>query len=333
MNAQAVPLVTPESILAELHKLAPAAQRALAADFGRAFLARVPADELEQHEPAEWAATLLSNLDFAMQREPGRASVRVFNPGADAGFGAGATVVQMVNDDMSFLVDSVGMALAGQGLSSHGIVHPVFPVARDAAGKLVAVGSGQPESLIQILVDRVGSEADVASLRESILTALDDVRSAFSDWQAMRGKMEAVAAELGSRRMPASAETRAEAQEFLRWAADNHFTFLGYREYEVCEREGKRVLAALPGTNLGIMPRHDAEAQPPPPTNTRTRQRGRAAPGPGRVRGCIRHDHPASHQLVSCTGGRCSALLRPGVRTRTCIGRLQVGGSRRNVWA
>jgi glutamate dehydrogenase len=172
----------------------------------------------------------------------------------------------MVNDDMSFLVDSVGMALAAQGLSSHGIVHPVFPVTRDAGGKLVAVGSGQPESLIQILVDRVGSEADLAALREAILVALSDVRSAFGDWQAMRGKMEAIAQELGSRRMPASAEMRAEAQEFLRWAADNHFTFLGYREYEVCEREGKRVLAAVPGTSLGIMRGHDAEAKPRPLT-------------------------------------------------------------------
>ena len=262
MNAQAVPVVTSDSILSELHKLAPTAQRALATDFARAFLARVPVEELEQHEPAEWAATLLSNFEFAMQREPGRASVRVFNPAAGAGFGSGATVVQMVNDDMSFLVDSVGMALAGHGLSSHGIVHPVFPISRDAAGKLVAIGSGEPESLIQILVDRVGSEADMASLRESILAALADVRSAFGDWQAMRGKMETVAEEIGSRRMPASAETRAEAQEFLRWAADNHFTFLGYREYEVCERDGKRVLAAVPGTSLGIMRGHDAEAKP-----------------------------------------------------------------------
>jgi glutamate dehydrogenase len=63
--------------------------------------------------------------------------------------------------------------------------------------------------------------------------------------------------------MPASDATRAEAQEFLHWAADNHFTFLGFREYEVCEREGKRVLAAVPGTGLGIM-RNDTDVKPRP---------------------------------------------------------------------
>ena len=47
--------------------------------------------------------------------------------------------------------------------------------------------------------------------------------------------------------MPASGETRAEAQEFLRWAADNHFTFLGYREYEVAEHGGTRSWRAVAG--------------------------------------------------------------------------------------
>ncbi len=265
MSAQAVPLVTLDSILAELQQQAPADGRALAMDFARAFFARVPADELDTRSAAEWAAILRSNLEFSMQRTPGRARVRVFNPAADAGFGAGATVVQMVNDDMSFLVDSVGMALAAQGLATHGIVHPVFQVTRDAAGMLQSVGAGHAESLIHVDVDRLGGDPELQALQDGIDRAIDDVRAAYGDWQAMRGRMEAVADELGSRRMPASDAMRAEAQEFLRWAADNHFTFLGYREYEVTEREGQRVLAAKPGTGLGIM-RADGELKPRPLT-------------------------------------------------------------------
>jgi glutamate dehydrogenase len=263
MSAQAVPLVSSESILAELRKHAPAAQRALAERFARAFLAKVPQDELETRDSSEWSALLLSNFDFAAQRPARTARVRVFNPGADAGFSAGYTVVQMVNDDMSFLVDSVGMALSAHGLSSHGIVHPVFPVTRDGEGRLLEVGEGAPESLIQIDIDRVPDDSALQSLQREIETALADVRAAYGDWQAMRGRMEAIAGELGTRRMPASPETRAEAQEFLRWAADNHFTFLGYREYEVTERDGQRVLAAKPGTGLGIMA-GDKDAKPRP---------------------------------------------------------------------
>jgi glutamate dehydrogenase len=265
MSAQAIPFVTPDSVLAELRKQAPEAQRALAEDFARAFLAKVPADELETRTPSEWAALLLSNFEFAAELPEGAARVRVFNPGPDAGFSSGYTVVQMVNDDMSFLVDSIGMALAAHGLTSHGMVHPVFPISRDHAGRLLKVGAGGAESLIQVDVDRVASEEDMRRLRERIESALADVRAAFNDWQAMRSKMEQIASELGSRRMPATEQTRAEAQEFLRWAADNHFTFLGYREYLVTEVEGKRVLAAKPGTGLGIM-RGDKDSKPRPLT-------------------------------------------------------------------
>ena len=216
MSAKAISLLSPEFILAELRNRAPAAQRALAEDFARAFLAKVPADELETRNASEWAALLLSNFEFVSERTPGVPRIRVFNPGAEAGFSGGYTVVQIANDDMSFLVDSVGMALAAHGLSSHGIVHPVFPVTRDEAGKLQKVGEGKAESLIEIDVDRVASEEELAALQRDIATALSDVRSAFGDWQEMRGKMAQIAEELGSRRMPASAETRAEAQEFLR---------------------------------------------------------------------------------------------------------------------
>src|SRR6476619_7244905 len=187
MNAQAIPLVSNESILADLRKLdLPEARRALAEDFARAFLAKVPADELETRTSSEWASLLLSNFGFVAQRMPGVPSIRVFNPGTQDGFSNNYTVVQIANDDMSFLVDSVGMALSAHGLASHGIVHPVFPVTRDASGKLTKVGEGKPESLIEIDVDRVASDEEMSALQKDIATALADVRAAFGDWQAMK---------------------------------------------------------------------------------------------------------------------------------------------------
>ena len=74
--------------------------------------------------------------------------------------------------------------------------------------------------------------------------ALEDVRAIVKDWEPMRDKALALADDLGQRTLPVSDESRQEAQEFLRWAADNHFTFFGYREYKV-EKQGREdVLAA-----------------------------------------------------------------------------------------
>jgi glutamate dehydrogenase len=53
--------------------------------------------------------------------------------------------------------------------------------------------------------------------------------------------------------MPVSDAGRAEAQEFLRWAADNHFTYLGYREYTVTKQGKDDVLVADPESGLGLL--------------------------------------------------------------------------------
>nr|MBP8098813.1 NAD-glutamate dehydrogenase [Arenimonas sp.] len=264
MSSQTAPVATLESIHSALKTMVPADRLADTLAFAQAFYARLPDEELSLRSAEAWAAIAVSNRAFADQRDAGVAKIRVFNPGAADAFSSGHSVVQIVNDDMSFLVDSVGMALAKHGLASHGIVHPVFSVTRDARGKLLGVGEGVPESLIHLEVDRQASEEDMRALQDSIATALADVRAAFADWEQMRGQMLQIASDLDSRQMPATSETRAEAQEFLHWAADNHFTFLGYREYVVVEHKGIRSLAAVPGSGLGVMRGKEASAKTRP---------------------------------------------------------------------
>src|SRR5690606_31428576 len=81
----------------------------------------------------------------------------------------------------------------------------------------------------------------------------DDVRAIVVDWSAMRDKMQEVADDLANRKLPASVSGREEAQAFLRWAADEHFTFLGYRHYDVVKRGGEEVLVANEDTGLGLL--------------------------------------------------------------------------------
>jgi hypothetical protein len=74
----------------------------------------------------------------------------------------------------------------------------------------------------------------------------------------MREKMLQVAAELATRELPVTDGARREAQEFLRWAASDHFTFLGYREYRVKKQRGEDVLCAGEKTGLGLLRGNDA---------------------------------------------------------------------------
>ncbi|MCE5232224.1 MAG: NAD-glutamate dehydrogenase domain-containing protein [Mizugakiibacter sp.] len=223
-----------------------------------ALFARIAAGDTALHDAPAWAMLAADLLEFVRVRAAGSASVRVFNPESGRnGWECPRTVVQVITDDMPFLVDSAGMALSAAGLQIHAVLHPVLPVARDGAGALQALGERAPggaaESIMHFEIDRVADAAELARLADAVRAALDDVRAAVGGWPAMRERMLAIAAELPQRHNPLDAQGVAEAQEFLRWVADDHFTFLGYREYEIAAVGGDEVLKAVEGSGLGIL--------------------------------------------------------------------------------
>jgi glutamate dehydrogenase len=242
-----------DPIVAVMRKLLPKTRHGEGDVFAREFYKRMSNDELPQHSPGEWAALAADYLDFARVRKPGTALVRLFNPSqATHGWESAHTVLQIANDDMPFLVDSVTMALAEQGIGVHVLGHPVVPFERDRAGRLVAVGQGTLESLMHLEIDRQSTD-EMPAIEETIQSVLADVRVIVRDWKPMRERMLAIADELETRALPVDEAGKREAQEFLRWAAENHFTFLGYREYEVVKEGRNEMLRALEGSGLGLL--------------------------------------------------------------------------------
>jgi glutamate dehydrogenase len=79
------------------------------------------------------------------------------------------------------------------------------------------------------------------------------VRAAVEDWAEMRAKTTALATELRRQAPPAEPHELAEAQAFLSWLADEHFTFLGYREYVLGPGEESAELGVVDGSGLGIL--------------------------------------------------------------------------------
>lgn len=241
----------------------PAAKREQARLFAEAFYRRMEQDEYPHHTPEGWAAMATDMLEFARVRKPGTANVRVFNATAKAnGWESPHSVLQIVNDDMPFLVDSVSMALAAMGVGVHVLGHPVVRFERDKAGKITAVGEGKAESLMLLEIDRQPADA-MPRITAQVQAVLDEVRQIVRDWSVMREKMLAVSEDLATRRMPVSDAMRRETQEFLRWAANDHFTFFGYREYRVQKQGGQEVLVPQEDTSLGMLRGH-ASGQPRP---------------------------------------------------------------------
>ena len=128
-------------------------------------------------------------------------------------------VLEIVQPDAPFLVDSVMGELADAGLEVRGMAHPV-----------VSRSAGRKTSMILALLAPVGEDRR-AALLGGIKATLSDVHAAVRDYTAMRELMRDVIAELA-----ASPRGQGEAGEenlaFLRWLKGDRFVFLGARRYD-----------------------------------------------------------------------------------------------------
>ena len=233
------------------------------ADFVAAYFESADPDEIA----VRGAATLfaIANAHWRLLDAPRAARtarVRVFNPTlAEDGFVSEHTSLQIVHDDMPFLVDSVTMAVNRSGRTAHWIVHPLLSVARNAEGRISNVGSVAAaaasqhqdaiESLIMVECDRIVSLLERDKLAAEVAQVLTDVRGAVQDWSAILARVDAVC--LASGNAPLSDASRQEGIAFLRWLEDRHFTFLGARDYDLV-RDGDQVtLIARDDSGLGIL--------------------------------------------------------------------------------
>jgi glutamate dehydrogenase len=236
--------------------------------FLQAYYANVDAEDLAAREPAELAGTALSHLMFARLRRRS-ALVRVFNPTQrEHGFTSPHTVIEMVNDDMPFLVDSISLALTQRALTLHFLTHPVFVVTRDGSGNLLSLRergeaskSKKPpakeklrlESFQHIEVDRIVDPAALQSLAAQIERSMRDVRVACADWLKMQNAAHRTAQDLSSLSDKFDPGDLSEAIALLTWMENRHFTFLGYREYRLQGRKGHESLQPIAASGLGIL--------------------------------------------------------------------------------
>lgn len=194
-----------------------------------------PADLLGR-SPDDIYGAALSLWQFAETRRPGKAKLRVFNPRKEEqGWGSHHTVIEIVNDDMPFLVDSVNMALNAEGVSVHLVIHPVLRLARDGGGRITHFlepdAVGPAESFMHVEITEVRDPARLGMIQSQLEAVLAETRAAVEDWRKMRDAIAELQRTLPQSKPPVSESEVAETLDFLVWLDDDNFTYLGCREY------------------------------------------------------------------------------------------------------
>lgn len=223
------------------------------------YYARLEDDEFVSYRVEDLAGTMRNHLELGQKRLPGQDLVEILTPHRDSdGWAArGSTVVQVVTDDRSYLVDTVSMNLTQRGWSIRNLHHPQFSVIRDDDGAIVEIlqrgeRRGTQESWISVeAYPPLGHSAAelMSELRESMLAGLGSVRAAVNDSSEMRRKMLHAIEVLEDTKAPVTPHQVRGVINLLRWIAEDHFVFLGYQEYRVNGAD----FTPVAGTGLGIL--------------------------------------------------------------------------------
>ena len=249
-----------EKVVAQLRDMT-AEERSRAETFIRAYYRQVDPADLGERSISNLHGAALAHLNLINEFKTGGPKLRVYNPQRDRdGWESTHTVIDIINDNMPFLVDSVTMEVNRQGMTLHLIIHPVIKTRRDANGALIDILPSESvkdvlsESVMHAEVDRQTDARKLNDLEAGILRVLGDVRKAVADYGNMKGSLNRLVTDLKKPYLggldPATVE---EDKAFLTWLAEGHFTFLGYRDYDLIQEGDEDVLRAVPGSGLGIL--------------------------------------------------------------------------------
>ena len=210
-------------------------QDAALADFFDALYAGTVPDDVLRARPDQLAALAMALSGEAAKRSKGAIHVAALDQSHE-------TVLVGINDDRPFLFDSALQAAMAGGARIRAAFHPIMDL------------DGTRTSVIALVCDAVTGEARdrlIQSLRETFAQGQLAVR----DWKAMLARLAAARDDL-ARHPPAIAGQGLDLTEdlaFLDWLADNHFTFLGARDYVLGKDGANGVLEPVKGSGLGVL--------------------------------------------------------------------------------
>ncbi|MCA6064434.1 NAD-glutamate dehydrogenase [Thalassolituus marinus] len=214
--------------------------------FASLYFSGAPEEELMARAVEDLYGATISCWQFIQQRKAGQAKVRVFNPDYENhGWQSMHTVVEIVCEDMPFLVDSVRMQLNSSQLSLHSIHYCVLHATRDKKGALktdedwtLAAKGSRSEAILYVEFDHHSDPQVLTGLEQDLLSVLAEVDACVEDFPTMIAKAEECAKALAKASDASRKADYKEAREFILWLLNNHFTFLACDEFHI-EHDGK----------------------------------------------------------------------------------------------
>lgn len=228
--------------------------------FSEYYFLRFPIDELAGRHMGDVFGSVYQWWRTIQQFDGAQPKVQLINPKLDVeGWVCPHTVLVVQHLDMPFLVDSIRIELNRRNIAIHAIKSTVLNVTRAANFQLLDIiaaptvaQASQQEAFIYVEINLLTAQAELDDIAQAMRSVLAELSAVVRDFQPMLQAVTAAEANLQLAVSSVNAANVSESQAFLAWLRDNNFTFLGSREYEFCEQQGKRVLREKTAQRLGV---------------------------------------------------------------------------------
>src|SRR5436305_137903 len=250
-----------EQVLAHVRDRLPQGKAAQIAAFAREYYRWAAPEDLSERSPLDLYGAVMAHWNLAQHRTRHECKVHVYTPQVEEhGWQSPHTVIEIITDDMPFLVDSTSMEVTRHGYAIHLILSPIVKVRRNAHGQLLEVfppdaapTDAITEALLHVEIDQQREPAVLDELRQDLLRVLGQVRAVVEDWPKMQQTLQQIRRDLDVKPTPVDAEEVTEARDLLEWLDHDNFIFLGYRAYDLFTKDGQDQLSAVPDSGLGIL--------------------------------------------------------------------------------
>lgn len=243
--------------------------------FVSSFFYLVPEEDVVDYDVNELKVLATDAFHFFTDFDGAAPKIRVFNPTeGEHGWQTPYTIVEVINVDKPFLVDSLSEELTRQGFDIQKIFHPVLAVKRDNQGLLEEVApleeaafeggaKTSQESFVHFQISHTSDKKKMAELRSGVERVLKSVSYAVADWSKTLDRLDVVMSlfSLASREWEKKLKEKdrerlransSELVDFLQWLKEDNFVFLGYEEYTYQSKKDEPVLAPVKGSDLGL---------------------------------------------------------------------------------
>lgn len=237
-------------------------------DFVRIFYSENQVCDFTNYSSEDLYKAALFSFDFFSSRKSGELKIKISNPtNKDDGFESPYTFIDIVNDDMPFLVDSTVAYLDKHGIKVRNIIHPIYSASRDASGKLQEISAakdGKKESVIQLHIDKTTSESDIEMLQKNISKIIGSVALVVEDWKSMIDLTKKAQQQVdNAKKIVKDAKDLSEIKEFLSWVIDGNFVLLGAKEFDIKEvKKGEYSLEEVKNGGFGIFRSEHSDLRP-----------------------------------------------------------------------